>query len=627
MRLLDEPTTTTQPTSLFVQLAGAVRQLTWAGLRATLDGIYAAATHVHDASAITSGVLDPARIPVLYSGVHVASSGDLTALSSGQQATISNGAIVTTSDGRRWVYSGSGSKTNAASYIEMGDTSPDWSVLANKPATFTPSAHAGSHGTGGSDPISLDSLAPPNDSTYLDATTALHGLMPKAAVSKLAGISAGADATGAAVHAATAKGTPVDADEMPLLDSAASFGLAKITLTILKAFLKAYNDTLYPALAHAARHKSGGADVIKLDEFGAPTDNTNLDATTAAHGLMPKAAVSKLAGIANNANNYTLPAPGVSTLGGVMRNTGGSRQIVNGINSDGSLSFVDPAAGVQFIRAQATIEGYTSTDTPATAPAGVTLEFSGGPWLGQLTVNYTEAGNVIVNQVYTLGFGDPEDGSIFINVAGYDAPSFAAFFVSYLDSLFSGTSVSVTNFGTDIYLTAIATGANTSLTASTNVSALYLSGGGSGTDDIPPGGLIPYTEVIGYQSGKVMMLQAVRVVNNGLDQNVMLVDDDDGDAPVPAMPDTGSSAINRIEPDSTTIDKWQRAITGALYFYFNTTVTSGAATVYVDALIYDVPAYGTFLYVTCIGVDLVGVYANGAGGTYTVTIESNFITP
>jgi len=178
-----------------------------------------------------------------------------------------------------------------------------------------------------------------------------------------------------------------------------------------------------------------------------------------------------------------------------------------------------------------------------------------------------------------------------------------------------------------IYLTAIATGANTSLTVSSSVSGLYVSGGGSGTDDIPPGGLIPYTEVIGYQSGKVMMLQAVRVVNNGLDQNVMLVDDDDGDAPVPAMPDTGSAVINRIEPDSTTIDKWQRAITGALYFYFNTTVTSGAATVYVDALIYDVPAYGTFLYVTCIGVDLVGVYANGAGGTYTVTIESNFITP
>lgn len=39
---------------------------------------------------------------------------------------------------------------------------------------------------------------------------------------------------------------------------------------------------------HATRHKTGGADVIKLDEFGSPTDNTNLNVSTSAHGLCPK---------------------------------------------------------------------------------------------------------------------------------------------------------------------------------------------------------------------------------------------------------------------------------------------------------------------------------------------------
>ena len=39
---------------------------------------------------------------------------------------------------------------------------------------------------------------------------------------------------------------------------------------------------------HATSHKSGGADAIKLDELAAPTDVTTLNATTSAHGLLPK---------------------------------------------------------------------------------------------------------------------------------------------------------------------------------------------------------------------------------------------------------------------------------------------------------------------------------------------------
>lgn len=40
--------------------------------------------------------------------------------------------------------------------------------------------------------------------------------------------------------------------------------------------------------AHAASHQSGGSDPIKLDDLAAPDDNTDLDATTSAHGLLPK---------------------------------------------------------------------------------------------------------------------------------------------------------------------------------------------------------------------------------------------------------------------------------------------------------------------------------------------------
>lgn len=46
-------------------------------------------------------------------------------------------------------------------------------------------------------------------------------------------------------HAATSKATPADADELPIVDSAASNVLKKLTWTNLKATLKTYFDTLY----------------------------------------------------------------------------------------------------------------------------------------------------------------------------------------------------------------------------------------------------------------------------------------------------------------------------------------------------------------------------------------------
>jgi hypothetical protein len=51
-----------------------------------------------------------------------------------------------------------------------------------------------------------------------------------------------------ATHAAASKATPVDADEIPLVDSAAANVLKRLTWANLKATLKAYFDTLYQVL-------------------------------------------------------------------------------------------------------------------------------------------------------------------------------------------------------------------------------------------------------------------------------------------------------------------------------------------------------------------------------------------
>jgi hypothetical protein len=131
--------TTGLQTALDAKLASA--SFTWSSLPGKPTE-FAVAAHVHDASSITSGVFDIDRIPILPSQVQQMSSGDLTALTGPQQTAIKSGTIVTTTDGSRYVYSGTGTKTLAGSYVLLADVTPDWNTIAGKPSTFAPSAHA-----------------------------------------------------------------------------------------------------------------------------------------------------------------------------------------------------------------------------------------------------------------------------------------------------------------------------------------------------------------------------------------------------------------------------------------------------------------------------------------------------
>jgi hypothetical protein len=49
-----------------------------------------------------------------------------------------------------------------------------------------------------------------------------------------------------------------------------------------------YLTTLIVPAAHHTTHESGGSDAIKLDDLAVPDDNTDLNASTTKHGLMPK---------------------------------------------------------------------------------------------------------------------------------------------------------------------------------------------------------------------------------------------------------------------------------------------------------------------------------------------------
>lgn len=187
-----------------------------------------------------------------------------------------------------------------------------WSTITGKPSTFDPSAHKTSHATGGGDALTASDIGAQSADATLTALAALDssaGLLeqtgadtftkralgvgastsvptradadaryagashdhtgvyqPLATVltnttasfttaqeTKLDAIEALADVTdagnvGTAIDGATAKTTPVDADTVPLIDSAASNVLKKLSWANIKATLKTYFDGLYQAV-------------------------------------------------------------------------------------------------------------------------------------------------------------------------------------------------------------------------------------------------------------------------------------------------------------------------------------------------------------------------------------------
>lgn len=73
----------------------------------------------------------------------------------------------------------------------------------------------------------------------------------------------------------------------PTLGGAASLNVGTGAGTVAAGNDSRLSDSRAPT-AHASTHQSGGSDPIRLDDLAAPDDNTDLDATTLRHGLLPK---------------------------------------------------------------------------------------------------------------------------------------------------------------------------------------------------------------------------------------------------------------------------------------------------------------------------------------------------
>jgi hypothetical protein len=89
----------------------------------------------------------------------------------------------------------------------------------------------------------------------------------------------------AQTHSAASKTTPVDADEVPIVDSASSFSLKKLTWGNLKATLKAYFDSIYANLSSPALT---GTPTAPTATAGTNTTQIATTAFVLANGGIPK---------------------------------------------------------------------------------------------------------------------------------------------------------------------------------------------------------------------------------------------------------------------------------------------------------------------------------------------------
>jgi hypothetical protein len=223
------------------------------------DGLYSALHHALKAQAsaasasssagTASGANTAAESARDITSGYAASAGD-SAETATEQAGISTSAAGAAAQARdkakEWA------EANEDSEVETGQYSAKHHALkaaasAEAAATFDPVNFYSK--------TEMDaSLSGKSDTshTHSAATTSAAGFMSAADKTKLNAVEASADVTdaanvGSSIHGATAKTTPVDADTVPLIDSAASNILKKLTWANVKATLKTYFDTLYQA--------------------------------------------------------------------------------------------------------------------------------------------------------------------------------------------------------------------------------------------------------------------------------------------------------------------------------------------------------------------------------------------
>lgn len=230
-----------------------------------------------------------------------------------------------------------------------------------------PKTHASTHITGQSDEIDGDKLDIDwNPTNYTPTTSPTEADSVDNLTAHLAGIDSaiGTDVQNLADHEAdTANPHATD------IGNLGSGTLAELNAAITDATLDDSGDPRDPN-AHATSHQSGGGDAIKLDDLASPDDNTDLNATASAHGLLPK-----LSGVSSQfldgTGAWSTPAGGGSDLCSESEETEGLAIGYEGTSNPDYILIDDCATGgprkirTDFAMAQSGVGGRLSGSSNA----------------------------------------------------------------------------------------------------------------------------------------------------------------------------------------------------------------------------------------------------------------------
>lgn len=257
-------------------------------------------------------------------------------------------------------------------------------------------------------------------------------------VRSLINVEDGADVTdsanvGSVLNAATSKTTPVDADTIPLSDSAAAGGLKKLSWANLKATAKTYFDTLYAAVVHT--HVIGDVTNLqttldgKVDENAAITGATKTKITYDAKGLVTAGADATTADIADSADKRYVTDAQLTVIGNTSGTNTGDQNLFSTIAVSGQSNVVADTTGdtlTLVAGSNVTITTDASTDSITIAASGggsisdgdkgdITVSSSGTVWtVDNDAITYPKLQNVstaskLLGRGSASGSGDVEE--------------------------------------------------------------------------------------------------------------------------------------------------------------------------------------------------------------------------
>lgn len=223
------------------------------------------------------------------------------------------------------------------------------------------------------------------------------------------------------IAASTSKTTLVDADVLPILDSAAANILKKVTWVNVKATLKTYFDTLY-------------ATVGAFAASGANADITSLSGLT--NGIVGTSGNQTIAGTKTFSSQPVLPhAPvlsaAISATGTAVNVTSGIPSWINemsinfvGLSSNGSSNFLVQLRSGSFVTS-----GYKSGNSSG----------SGGVTSNSITNAHFLAGNVAAGATFRGSLTlRRHPGNIWIGTSVFTSESSAGFYVGSSEVTLSG---------------------------------------------------------------------------------------------------------------------------------------------------------------------------------------------